>query len=132
MATCPSCNREVEASANFCSHCGEPLRKAKDPAMEAMMADARRALGSNPDDVHAHYNLALAYKLTGMEVQALREFQIVATLQPDFADAHYEVAALLAGEGRKEDAVTALQRALEAEPGHAQAKQLLQRLGGTG
>ena len=128
MPTCPSCGREAEPGANFCSNCGEPLWKPAEPAMEGMIRDARRALSSNPDDAGAHYNLALAYKLTGADPLALREFQIVATLQPDFADAHYEAAALLAKQGRREEARVALGRALEAEPGHAEARRLLERL----
>jgi len=128
MATCPGCGRETEASANFCSNCGEFLRKPADPALEGMMQDARRALSRNPDDAEAHHNLALAYKLIGAEELALREFRIVATLQPDFADAHYEAAAILARTGRNEEAKAMLERALAADPEHAQAKRLRERL----
>jgi tetratricopeptide (TPR) repeat protein len=125
MRTCANCERTVEEGANFCPNCGASLRA---PAMEAMIDDARRALKKNPADADAHYNLALAYKMTGPEELALQEFAVVAELQPDFADPHYEMAVLHAKAGRTEAAVAALRRALELEPTHLQAKRLLERL----
>jgi tetratricopeptide (TPR) repeat protein len=125
MRTCANCERVVEEGANFCANCGASLRA---PAMEAMIEDARRALRQNPADADAHYNLALAYRMTGPEELALREFAVVAELQPDFADPHYEIAALHARAGRREQAVAAVQRALQVEPGHRQAKKLLEKL----
>lgn len=125
MQNCTNCGREVEESANFCSNCGASQRA---PAMEGMIEDARRTLKKNPADADAHYNLALAYKMTGPEELALKEFAVVAELQPDFADPHYEIAALHARAGRREEAVAAAQRALEVEPEHRQARQLLEKL----
>jgi len=125
MRTCANCERGVEASANFCPNCGASQRA---PAMEAMIEDARRALRKNPADADAHYNLALAYKLTGPEELALKEFAVVAELQPDFADPHYEIAALHAKAGRVTEATAAAERALRIEPGHRQAAKLLESL----
>jgi tetratricopeptide (TPR) repeat protein len=96
--------------------------------MEAMIEDARRALRRNPADADAHYNLALAYRMTGPEELALKEFAVVAELQPDFADPHYEIAALHAKAGRTEEALAALRRALQVDPEHREAKRLLEQL----
>jgi tetratricopeptide (TPR) repeat protein len=126
MRSCPNCEREVAEGANFCANCGSSLRT---PAMEAIVDDARRALKKNPGDADAHYNLALAYKMTGPEELALREFVAVTELQPDFADAHVEAAALYAKLGQTEQAVAAAQRALAAEPENRAARRLLDRLG---
>jgi len=125
MRTCPNCERVAEDSANFCPNCGASLRA---PAMEAMIDDARRALRKNPADAEAHYNLALAYRMTGPEELALKEFAVVAELQPDFADPHYEIAALHAKAGRLEEAMAAAQRALALDPAHREAKRLLEKL----
>ncbi len=125
MRTCPNCEREVAEGANFCANCGASLRT---PAMEAMIDDARRALKKNPGDADAHYNLALAYKMTGPEELALREFLAVAELQPDFADAHLEAAALHVRLGQTDEAIAAARRALAAEPQNRAAQRLLDRL----
>jgi len=93
-----------------------------------MVEDARQALSSNPNDASARYNLAIAYKLGGMDDLALQELSRVAELQPDFVDVHYELGALHAKSGRTEEAIGALSRAVELEPGHARAERLLQRL----
>lgn len=125
MRICSNCERAVEDHANFCWNCGASLRA---PAMEAMIEDARRALRRNPADADAHYNLALAYRMTGPEELALKEFAVVAELQPDFADPHYEIAALHAKAGRTEEALAALRRALQVDPEHREAKRLLEQL----
>lgn len=125
MRICATCERAVDAAANFCPNCGSSLRA---PAMEAIIEDARRALRRNPADADAHYNLALAYRMTGPEELAVKEFAAVAELQPDFADPHYEIAAIHAKAGRIEVAMIALRRALDLDPNHLQAKRLLEKL----
>lgn len=126
MAECPSCGAEAPADTNFCGRCGASLRSQ---AIDQMIQDARRAVDSDPNDTSSRHNLALAYKLGGMDDLALREFTRVAELQPDFGDVHYEIALLQAKSGRTEDAVAALRRALEAEPDHARAQRMLEKLG---
>jgi tetratricopeptide (TPR) repeat protein len=122
---CPNCGYQVEQGANFCARCGASLRSQ---ALDRMIQDARRAVDSKPDDAAARHNLALAYKLGGMDGLALQEFARVAELQPDFGDAHYEIALLHLKMGRKQEAVAALRRALEVEPEHTRAQRLLARL----
>jgi tetratricopeptide (TPR) repeat protein len=127
VAECPSCGYKVEEGANFCAHCGASLRSQ---ALDRMIQDARRSVDTNPSDASARHNLALAYKLGGMEELALQEFARVAELQPDFGDAHYEIGLLHARAGRIEAAAAALRQALEIEPDHTRAQQLLARLAG--
>jgi Flp pilus assembly protein TadD len=93
-----------------------------------MVDDAKQALSANPDDASARYNLAIAYKLGGMDDLALEELSRVAELQPDFVDVHYELGLLHAKSGRTEEAIGALSRAVELGPGHARAERLLRRL----
>ena len=128
MRQCPSCGREVSEEANYCGNCGASLRSGEPSAIDQMIDDARRAIASNPNDTSARYNLAIAYKLGGMDDLARQELTRVAELQPDFGDAHYELGLLHAKSGRTEEAIAALTRALEVEPGHTRAARLLESL----
>ncbi|MFB3882171.1 MAG: tetratricopeptide repeat protein [Armatimonadota bacterium] len=125
MPQCPTCGREVQTGANFCPACGGSLHS---PAIAAMIQDALKTLAQNSDDAAARYNLAVAYKLAGSDELALVEFATVAELQPDFADAFYEMGLLQAKLGRRDDAVRALTRAYELEPDNARVLRLLERL----
>ena len=127
MAKCPNCGRELSEEADFCK-CGASLRSS---AITRIVEDARQALLSNPNDASARYNLAIAYKLGGMDELAAQELRRVAEQHPDFADVHYELGALHAKSGRTEEAVGALSRAVELDPGHARAGRLLRQLRGT-
>jgi len=130
---CPSCGAELGEGAHFCANCGAALAGQagagiRSEAIGLMIEDARRALNTNPNDLSARYNLALGYKLGGLEPLALQEFERVAAAQPDFADVHFELAQLCLKAGRKEDALACLRRVLELEPEHAGARRLVGRV----
>jgi Flp pilus assembly protein TadD len=129
MAQCPTCGRDIEAGINFCPACGASVHS---PAVAAMIQDALKVLSQKPEDASARYNLAIAYKLAGSDEMAMGEFSKVAQLQPDFADAYYEMGALHAKHGRRSEAAAALTRAQELEPQNARIARLLERLGHTG
>jgi Flp pilus assembly protein TadD len=126
VSECPNCGRELEAGRSFCSSCGAAA--VQSPAVAAMIQDARQALATNPDDTSARYNLAIAYKLGGMDDMALQELARVAEMQPDFEDAHYEMGLLHAKHGRKEQAIAALTCARELDPGDERVDRLLKKL----
>ena len=63
-----------------------------------------------------------------MDDLARQELTRVAELQPDFGDAHYELGLLHAKSGHTEQAIAALTRVLELEPGHTRAARLLDSL----
>ncbi len=125
MVKCPSCGRELSEEANFCDKCGASVRSS---AIDQMVEDARRTLSSDPDDAAARYNLAIAYKLRGMEELAVQELRRVAEQQPDFVDVHYELGLLHVKSGRTKEAIEALSRTVELDPGHERAERLLRRL----
>ena len=129
MAECPICGREVGEGANFCPICGASLHS---PAVAAMIQDAHRALAQDPDDANSRYNLAVAYKLAGMDDMAIEELNRVAQLQPDFSDVHYQLGLLHARQGRLEEARMALRRAAELDPEDERAARALKRLKGGG
>ena len=113
MARCPTCGRELEEGMNFCPTCGASVHSS---AMAAIIQDAHKALAQNPDDANSRYNLAMAYKLAGLDDMAVQEFSRVAELQPDFSDVHYELGLLHVKRGRLAEARTALARAAELDP----------------
>jgi Flp pilus assembly protein TadD len=129
MPQCPTCGRDVEGGINFCPACGASVHS---PAVAAMIQDALKVLSEKPNDASARYNLAIAYKLAGSDEMAMEEFAKVGQLQPDFADAHYEMGALHAKHGRRSEAVAALTRAQELDPQNARIARLLERLGRAG
>jgi tetratricopeptide (TPR) repeat protein len=126
MMKCSSCGREIEAGPSFCPACGAPA--VDSPAIAAMIQDARRALADDPGDAAARYNLAIAYKLGGLDDAAIDEFGRVVELQPDFGDAFYEMGLIHAKHARREKAMTALTRARELNPEDARAERLLRSL----
>jgi len=133
MAQCPTCGRDIEAGANFCPTCGASVAcgaSVHSPAVAAMIQEAHKVLAQKPEDASARYNLAIAYKLAGMDDMAIEEFAKVAALQPDFADAFYEVGALHAKHGRRSEAVAALTRARALDPENERVSRLLERLAG--
>ena len=130
MMNCPSCGREMEAGPSFCPACGAPA--VESPAIAAMIQDARRALADDPADAAARYNLAIAYKLGGLDELAVEELGRVAKAQPDFADVHYELALLHAKHGRRADALAALARVQTLDPEDPRAKRLLRQLDSSG
>ena len=125
MPQCESCGAEVQTGQNFCPQCGAALVS---PVMAAMIQDARQALEKNPEDASARYNLAMAYKLGGMEELAVKELIRVGELQPDFADVHYELGLLYVRGGRREEAIASLTRARELDPLDERARRLLEKL----
>ena len=129
MPKCPSCGAEVGEGANFCANCSAAAPRLTagtgSDAIGRMIEDARRALNTNPNDLAARYNLALACKLGGLGSLALQEFERVAAAQPDFADVHFELAQLYAKSGRKDEALASLRRVLELEPQHRGARRLV-------
>lgn len=126
MVKCPSCGREIEGGPSFCPACGAPA--VESPAIAAMIQDARQALTSDPDDTSARYNLAMAYKLGGLDDIAIEELQRLAELQPDFGDVFYEMGLIHAKHGRRQEAISALARARELDPDDVRAHELLERL----
>lgn len=127
---CPSCGKESEEGANFCSKCGAALVPAQQGSLDALIEDYRRALGDKPDDANTHYNLGLAYRLRGLDQLALIEFERAKELAPEFADVHYQLALLFEKEERWAEAIQSAQAAVHLEPANARARKLLERLRG--
>jgi tetratricopeptide (TPR) repeat protein len=66
----------------------------------------------------------------GTGAMALRAFQAAVRYMPQQAEARRELGALLAREGRRDEAVTQLRQALQLQPGDTKAKELLDEVSG--
>ena len=56
--------------------------------LDKAVADYTEILKSQPDDIKAHYRLALAYRVKGDPKAAIAEYDKIVTLQPQEADAY--------------------------------------------
>ena len=76
----------------------------------------KRAITLQPEDPVFRFNLGRAYLLLGEPEQAIRNFVDAATLQPDYALAHYNHAATLESIEQHEKAAQAFQQTIVADP----------------
>jgi tetratricopeptide (TPR) repeat protein len=65
----------------------------------------RQALARSPSDPVIHYNLALALEDTAGPAEAAARYETALHLDPDFADAHFNLAGLCEQLGRTADAI---------------------------
>jgi tetratricopeptide (TPR) repeat protein len=78
----------------------------------------RRALGGLEDGL-THYNLGLLLAQTNRLNEAIAEYKLALTFDPNDARTHNNLAAVLARQGKLDQAARALIRALEIEPDNA-------------
>lgn len=90
------------------------------------------SLNINPRNPSAQGNLGRALLLTGRPVDAETRFLAALELKPDDAATLTAYAQLLAGSGRKEEALSLLQKAVSARPKAETRLQLAQMLATTG
>ncbi len=132
MQYCPKCHAEVAPDDNFCRKCGAPLGTKPSPQLSEtvaqMAAEYSRQVRDNPDDAAARHSLGLAYMYGGDFAAAKEQFEIVVTLEPQFADGHAKLAMCLAQLGNVEAARRAISRALELEPDNARVREMAGRL----
>ena len=93
------------------------------------------AIGLEPEQYVAHYNLAFALSLQGKRDEAIAACGVVIRLKPDHALAYQMLGLTLGYQGKYEEGLVALRRALElAPPGSSVARdvpgfiQVLERL----
>lgn len=90
--------------------------------------DSRRAVSANPNNPRSWLNLASALVDQRKSEEALRAADTALRVRPHYAEAHYVRAIALVQLGRLEEARTDLRSALEIDPTHAAARELLTRL----
>ena len=91
--------------------------------------DGRRAIAGNPDNPRAWLNLASALVDQKKAAEAVDMASQALRVRPHFAEAHFVRALGYVELGRWPEARDDLRAALAIDPGHAQAKALLARIG---
>jgi tetratricopeptide (TPR) repeat protein len=92
------------------------------------IAPLKKAIELDPEDMFAHYQLALVLYETGDLKTAAAHFDIVTSRMPKWADAHYSLASVLARIDRVPEAVRELRTAIDLDPKHFRANLLLGRI----
>jgi len=70
----------------------------------------------NPRFIEAKNNLGVVYLALEDYISAKNAFLDVIAMNPDYPDAHYNLACVYAASGRNEEALAALSRAIDLEP----------------
>jgi tetratricopeptide (TPR) repeat protein len=86
------------------------------------------ALGINPLDDLAHYDLGILYDKMRTYPKAIEHFRIAISLNPSLVDAHYELALAYLSTGERESARGEFERVLQMYPGHYWANRFLLRM----
>lgn len=90
---------------------------AKKDSYEAMLDEARenykRAIALKPNDVRAHNNLGLLWKLQYNPTGAMSEFHQVIEINPNYLYGHWNLAAELAGQSKFDEALAEYRAALD-------------------
>jgi tetratricopeptide (TPR) repeat protein len=88
----------------------------------------RTAVALVPDDAPTRVYLGMVLCALRARRAGLAELETAVALAPDLPLAHYQLGLALEQEGRREEAVRHLTRALQAQPEHAEARRALTRL----
>jgi len=75
-----------------------------------------------PISARARLNLGVELQRLGQRKEAIRQFERAATLQPDYALAHYHWGVVLLEDGRATEAVNRRENAVRRAPAHAHAQ----------
>ena len=99
------------------------------------MAEYREAIRTRPTDVAANENLlGIAMRCQEKLREAIAAFRESIRLNPDFADAHYNLARTLYRQEKAVEAIPEFREALRLDPAHAAARKelrdALESLGG--
>lgn len=88
-----------------------------------------QAIKTDPTNGRAWYNLGLAYNSNSEPAKAIGTLTRAETAAPDDPSIPYAAATIHARLGQKQEALQAASRALQIQPNHPQALQLIQALG---
>jgi predicted TPR repeat methyltransferase len=117
-------SRETAEQVNLAARLGAEAR------YEEAIAILSPIVAREPDLLPAVMNLGLSLRGVRRHVEALGCFDKVLTLRPDLAPAVLNRAAVLADLGRAQDAVAGFKHTLALDPANADARHMLNALGG--
>ncbi len=134
MPACSICGTEVDPDAKFCPECGASMIDEADSAASEAIKDMAQEYASevnkHPDDASARYGLGLARLYEQKWGRAAEQFTKVVEIEPEFADAHANLAVCLARLGKPEEALRAVERAIEIDPQKKRFRKLRRQLTG--
>jgi tetratricopeptide (TPR) repeat protein len=88
------------------------------------------AVRANPS-ADGHYNLASAYFRSGRADDAIAHYREAIRLQPDYAEAYFNLGLLLAQSAHRTEAIEAFENMLRLRPDDQRPKNALEQLGGS-
>ncbi len=134
MPVCSICGTPVEEDAKFCPECGAGMEDEQEAATSATIRDMAQEYASqvleHPEDAAARFDLALALIYDRKWGRAAEHLQQVLELEPDYADAHANLAVCFAKLGRPEPALEAVERAIALDPGKKRYRKIRRQLTG--
>ena len=86
------------------------------------------AVALNPRDAIAHNLYGTALQATGRNAEAMQQFETALHLKPDFPNARFNLAHLLANAGKRDEAMENLRQILKSYPDDPAAKGFLDQL----
>ncbi len=134
MPVCSICSSPVEEDARFCSECGASMEDEQDAPTSATIRDMAQEYASqvleHPEDTAARFDLALALMYDRKWGRAAEHLQQVIELEPDYADAHANLAVCFAKLGRPEPALEAVEQAIALDPDKKRYRKIRRQLTG--
>lgn len=119
---CPFCRRTISAMATSCSHCHLPLVVncpvcgTEVDVEKSACTRCGQPLGNYRHKLKYFVGLATASQQQQRYVEALKAWQAVEIIKPDYPDLHFHLGQVQMGLGREDRAMQSLQRALKENP----------------
>ena len=110
----PFCEEALNMEADFYYCLAFAQAERDDPA--GAITHYQRALESDPDLEHVHYNLGLLYAAQDELPQAIDHYRQALELDPDHARAHNNLGSVYQRQGKMEDAVAHFTSATRGDP----------------
>jgi tetratricopeptide (TPR) repeat protein len=95
---------------------GAAIQAIDEGRYDAAVEILTKAAAAAPQDIHAHFNLALAYSLQGKDAEAIPEYRKVLELDPEIYEAHLNLGQVLLRARDASGAIPHLKRAAAAKP----------------
>ncbi|MFN8459105.1 MAG: tetratricopeptide repeat protein [Anaerolineae bacterium] len=122
QVSCPFCHKPASTIATVCPHCKLPLSVTcpacgtETDVEQKSCAACGRSLGNYRRSVEFFAELGVAYQENERYEEALKAWQSVEILEPDYPDLHLRLGEAQVGMGRLDRATRSFEQALKANP----------------
>ena len=97
-------------------HVAEGLKALDSGKPELAIESFQKAVAAEPSDYNAHFNLALAYSMTGKDAEAIPEYKKTLELHPGLYEAQVNLSISLINAGQPDSAIPYLKEASQQKP----------------